>query len=178
MGGAQCQFGDCEEAEEPVFLSNHEFWYPCYPDRSLVTKLIPLRGRYYYLTFLGGAETVISRHILYVVHQCRVREQGLVLVDSVHGVLEGQLSATVLLVFGEYGPCNYTTITWNSEHSKEIAENIGKLKKKILWFLKIVGWRKLWGPDSNSGGLLFEFWPRNWYVFYWFIYSRYINYVP
>jgi len=152
MAGAQCQFGDCEEAEEPVFLSNHKFWYPGYPDRSLVTKLIPLRGRYYYLTFLGGAETVISRHILYVVHQCRVREQGLVLVDSVHGVLEGQLSAAVLLVFGEYGPCNYTTITWNSEHSKEIAENIGRLKKNYFdlknYRLEEImrSWFRLWRP--------------------------------
>lgn len=53
------------------------------------------------VTFLGGMEAVILGHILYVVHQSAVGQKVLVFVDSVHCILESQLSTAVLLILGE-----------------------------------------------------------------------------
>lgn len=58
------------------------------------------------LTFFGGPEAVVPRHVLDVVDERRVRQQLPVLVDLVDGVLEGQLDARILLVLGKYSPCN------------------------------------------------------------------------
>lgn len=53
-------------------------------------------------TFFRSMETVILRNVLDIVDQSGFRQQMLVFVDAIHGVLEGQLSATVLLVLSEY----------------------------------------------------------------------------
>jgi len=54
-------------------------------------------------TFFRGPKTVVLGDILNVVDESGVGQQRFVLVDSVDRVLEGQLSAAVLLVLGENG---------------------------------------------------------------------------
>lgn len=77
-------------------------------------------------------EAVVPRHILYIVYQRCPGQEGLVSVDSVNGVFEGQLYGAVLLIFREDRTCNI-----NIQHSKNILAK-GKLRKvkNIHLFMK------------------------------------------
>lgn len=58
------------------------------------------------LTLFRRVEGVIFRHVLYIVLQRGFWQDKPVLVDLVHGILEGQLRTAILLVMSEYS-------TWN-----------------------------------------------------------------
>lgn len=53
---------------------------------------------------------VIFWHVLYVVFQRRFRQYEPLLVDLVHGILEGQFRTAILLVMSEYSTWNQSTI--------------------------------------------------------------------
>ena len=57
-------------------------------------------------TSFGSAEAVVSRHVLDVVNQRRVGQKGALEIQTVHGVLEGQFGARVLLILAEYSSCD------------------------------------------------------------------------
>jgi len=52
-------------------------------------------------TFFGRAKTVVSRHVLDVVDERRVGQNGPLTVQPVDGVLECQFGAAVLLILAE-----------------------------------------------------------------------------
>lgn len=62
------------------------------------------------LTLLRRVKRVIFWHVLYVVFQRRFRQYEPLLVDLVHGILEGQLRTAILLVMSEYSTWNRSTI--------------------------------------------------------------------
>lgn len=63
------------------------------------------RGTESIYTFLGRAKAVVPRHVLNVVHERRVGQNGAFAIQPVDGVLEGQLGAAVLLVLSEDTTC-------------------------------------------------------------------------
>lgn len=67
-------------------------------------------------------EGVIFWHVLYIVFQRRFRQDKSLLVDLVHGILEGQLRTAILLVMSEYS-------TWKAiervRHDPSTSLNIG-----------------------------------------------------
>ena len=57
-------------------------------------------------TFLRRAKAVVPRHVLDVVDERRVGQNGAFAIQPVDGVLEGQLGAAVLLVLAEDATCH------------------------------------------------------------------------
>jgi hypothetical protein len=57
------------------------------------------------VTFFGRAKAVVPRHVLDVVHERRVGQNGAFAIQPVDGVLEGQFSAAVLLILSEDPTC-------------------------------------------------------------------------
>lgn len=101
------------------------------------------------LTFFRRVKRVIFRHVLYIVLERGFRQDGPVLVDFVHGILEGQLCTAILLVMSEYS-------TWNQ--SRCIGQS------GVMWgTLNIVSrrWRNcLMKMQSIYAGILRSCWYR------------------
>ena len=53
------------------------------------------------ITFFWRAKAVVPRHVLDIVHECRIGQNGAFAIQPVDGVFEGQFSAAVLLILSE-----------------------------------------------------------------------------
>ena len=72
--------------------------------------LIKRRGKIWAtVTFLWSAKTVVSRHVLDVVDERRIWQDGPLAVQPVDGVFEGQFCTAPLLILAKYSSCSSTT---------------------------------------------------------------------
>lgn len=84
-------------------------------------------------TFLRRAKAVVPRHVLDVVDERRVGQNGAFAIQPVDGVLEGQLGAAVLLVLAEDATCHPFASrrrTLNGRRKQSSAIPIRKTTKK------------------------------------------------
>jgi len=70
-------------------------------------KWIIIIALVFVVTFFGRAKAVVPRHVLNVVHKCRVGQNGAFAIQPVDGVLEGQFCAAVLLILSEDSTCQF-----------------------------------------------------------------------